>query len=91
MIAAGKSPAREKARDKKRVKNAETFGAWAEKWLRGYQMAESTRDMRKSVYNRELKKRFGSQKLSEITHEDLRAVTDSIVERGAPATAVHAR
>ena len=47
--------------------------------------------MRKSVYNRELKKRFGNQKLSEITHEDLRAVTDAIVERGAPATAVHAR
>ena len=31
MIAAGKSPAKEKARDKKRVKDAETFGAWAEK------------------------------------------------------------
>ena len=91
MITAGKSPAREKARDKARVKDAETFGAWAEKWMRGYQMADSTRDMRKSVYNRELKKRFGNQKLSEITHEDLRAVTDSIVERGAPATAVHAR
>jgi len=55
MIAAGKSPAREKARDKARVKGAETFGAWAEKWMRGYQMADSTRDMRKSVYNRELK------------------------------------
>lgn len=91
MIAAGTSPAREKARDKARVKDAETFGAWAEMWMRGYQMADSTRDMRKSVYNRELKKRFGNQKLSEITHEDLRAVTDSIVERGAPATAVHAR
>lgn len=91
MIAAGKSPAREKARDKKRVKNAVTFGAWAEKWLRGYQLAESTRDMRKSVYTRELKKRFGSQKLTEITHEDLRALTDAIVERGVPATAVHAR
>lgn len=29
MVAAGKSPAREKARDKARVKDAETFGAWA--------------------------------------------------------------
>jgi hypothetical protein len=45
MIAAGKSPAREKARDKARVKDAETSGAWAEKWLRGYQMADSTRDI----------------------------------------------
>ena len=91
MVADGKSPAKEKARDKKRVKGAETFGEWADKWLRGYQMADSTRDMRKSVYARELKTRFGNQKLVEITHEDLRALTDVIVGRGAPATAVHAR
>lgn len=91
MVAAGKSPAREKARDKARVKDAETFGAWAEKWLRGYQMADSTRDMRRSVYERELKPKFSNQKLVEITHEDLRALTDTIVERGAPATAVHVR
>jgi hypothetical protein len=46
MIAASKFPARDKAREKARVRDAETFGAWAEKWLRGYQMADSTRDMR---------------------------------------------
>ncbi|CTU86873.1 tyrosine-type recombinase/integrase [Escherichia coli] len=91
MVADGKSPAKEKARDKARVKGAETFAAWAEKWLRGYQMADSTRDMRRSVYTRELEAKFGNQKLTEITHEDLRALTDAIVERGAPATAVHAR
>ena len=67
MIANGKSPAKEKARDKARVKDAETFGAWAEKWLRGYQMAGSTRDMRRAVYERELKPKFGNQKLVEIT------------------------
>jgi len=38
-----------------------------------------------------LKPKFGNQKLVEITHEDLRALTDTIVERGAPATAVHVR
>ena len=91
MIAAGKSPAKEKARDKARVKGAETFGAWAEKWLRGYQMADSTRDMRRSIFERELKPKFGNQKLAEISHEDLRTLTDAIVQRGAPATAVHAR
>lgn len=91
LIAAGKSPAREKARSKAKVKDAETFGAWAEKWLRGYEMADSTRDMRRSVYERELNPKFANQKLSEITHEDLRALTDAIVERGAPATAVHSR
>ncbi|MDC7717303.1 tyrosine-type recombinase/integrase [Vogesella sp. DC21W] len=91
MISAGKSPAKEKARDKARVKGAETFGAWAEKWLRGYQMADSTRDMRRSIFERELKHKFGNQKLAEISHEDLRTLTDAIVQRGAPATAVHAR
>lgn len=91
MIAAGKSPAKEKARAKARVKDADTFDAWAQKWLRGYQMADSTRDMRRSVYERELLPRFGKMKLQEIAHEDLRALTDHIVERGAPATAVHAR
>ncbi len=91
MVAAGRSPAKEKTRDKACSKGAETFDAWAEKWLRGYQMAHSTRDMRRSVYERELKPKLGNQKLVEINHEDLRALTDAIVERGAPATAVHSR
>ncbi len=91
LIAAGKSPAKEKARAKTKEKAAETFDAWAEKWLRGHQMAESTRDMRRSVYERELKPKFGNRKLTEIDHDDLRQLTDTIVARGAPATAVHAR
>ncbi len=72
MVAAGKSPAKEKARDKARTKDAETFGAWAEKWLRGHQMADSTRDMCRSVYERGLKAKYGNWKLTEISHEDLR-------------------
>lgn len=91
MVADEKSPAKEKVRDKARVKGAETFGAWAEKWLRGYQMADSTRDMSRSVHARELETKFSNQKLTEITHEDLRALTDAIVQRGAPAAAVPAR
>ncbi|SPB16624.1 integrase [Caballeronia novacaledonica] len=91
LVAAGNSPAKEKARDKARVKDAETFGAWADKWLRGHQMTDSTRDMRRSIYERDLKARFGNLKLNEITHEDLRTLTDAIVARGAPATAVHVR
>ena len=91
LISNGKSPAKEKARSKARVKDAANFGAWAEKWLCGFQMADSTRDLRRSVYERELKDKFGNQKLAEITHEDLRMLTNSIVDRGAPATAVHAR
>ncbi|GHA19603.1 tyrosine-type recombinase/integrase [Oceanisphaera arctica] len=91
MVIEGKSPAKEKARKKARVKDVETFGAWGDRWLLGYQMADSTRDMRRSVYMRELMPKFGNHKLMEITAEDLRALTDAIVARGAPATAVHAR
>ncbi|AOJ09619.1 tyrosine-type recombinase/integrase [Burkholderia mayonis] len=91
MIAEGKSPAREKARDKARVRDAETFGAWADKWLKNHPMADSTRDMRRSIYERELKPKWANKKLEENTHEDLRDLTDAIVERGAPATAVHVR
>jgi len=33
LISNGKSPAKEKARGKARVRDAANFGAWAEKWL----------------------------------------------------------
>lgn len=91
LIAAGKSPAHEKARTKEKVGQEKTFGEWAEAWLRGHEMAESTRDMRRSVYERDVKEKFANRFLREITHDDLRSLTDKIVERGAPATAVHAR
>ena len=91
LIAAGKSPAKEKAREKARVNAGETFGAWAERWLKDHQMADSTRDMRRSVYERDVKPRFDKAKLAEVSHEDVRMMADAIVGRGAPATAVHAR
>jgi len=55
MIANGKSPAKEKDGEKGRVRDAEAFRAWAEKWLRGYRMAVSTRDTRRSVVNQPAK------------------------------------
>ena len=91
MIADGHSPAKEKARAKARIQDAETFGAWFVKWINGYKMADSTRDMRQATYNRDLKEPFSKRKLFETNHEDLRKLTDAIVARGAPATAVHAR
>jgi integrase len=91
LVSEGKSPARQKSREMQKIRDAETFGAWADLWLKHYPMAESTRDMRRSVYERDLKEPFGRLKMTEISHEDLRALCDKIVARGAPATAVHAR
>lgn len=90
-LAAGRSPARQKSATAARRRDAESFGQWAEEWLAKYTMAESTRDMRRSVYERDLAKPFGRLKLEEITPEELRGLCDRIVARGAPATAVHAR
>ena len=47
--------------------------------------------MRRSVYERDLKKPYEKLKLDEITEEELRRLCDRIVARGAPATAVQAR
>lgn len=90
-LSEGKSPARLKAQLRTQAAAGGRFGAWAEQWLLKYKMAESTRDMRRSVYERDLKRPFSSLKLHEITHNALRALCDGIVARGAPATAVHAR
>lgn len=90
-LAAGRSPARHKAAVKERKRQENTFGEWAEEWLEKYVMAESTRDMRRSVYKRDLEGPFGKLKLDEISADELRRLCDRIVARGAPATAVHAR
>lgn len=50
-------------------------------WLQRYTMAESTRDMRRSVSERDLQRPFGRLKLEEITAEELRALCDRIVAR----------
>jgi len=54
-------------------------------------MAESTRAMRRSIYERDILPTFRNRLLTEITPEDLRAMCDKVKARGAPATAVHVR
>ena len=54
-------------------------------------MADSTRAMRRSIFERELLPRWRTRLLTEITPDDLRAHCGAIVERGAPATAIHVR
>ncbi|MBZ2209325.1 tyrosine-type recombinase/integrase [Massilia soli] len=91
MLAARRSPARQKSLTRTRREEQGNFGAWAEEWLAKYTMAESTRDMRRSVYRRDLERPFGRLKLEEISADELRQLCDQILARGAPATAVHVR
>jgi len=90
-IQEGRSPAREKQREKRRIKEAKSFGEFAERWLQEHRMAESTRAMRRTIYERDILPTFRNRLLTEISPEDLRAMCAKVKERGAPATAVHVR
>jgi hypothetical protein len=50
----GKSPAYEKQREKRHLVEATNFGEFAEAYCRDSRMAQSTRDMRRHVYDRDI-------------------------------------
>jgi integrase len=90
-ISEGRSPAQEKQREKRRIQEAKSFGEFGERWLQEARMADSTRAMRRSVFERDIRPAFRSRLLPEILPEDLRGLCVKVKERGAPATAVHVR
>ncbi|NHO66728.1 tyrosine-type recombinase/integrase [Aestuariicella hydrocarbonica] len=90
-IAEGMSPAREKHRNKTRKNDISTFSEWAEAWLAKHIMAESTRKHRIIMYESKLKSSIGKLQLSEIMHEDFRALFNRIVNSGVPASALVTR
>ncbi|UQV18977.1 tyrosine-type recombinase/integrase [Brevundimonas albigilva] len=90
-IASGVSPALEKQRAKRRLQEARSFEHVAQRWMDTAPMADSTRNMRRSIFNREVLPQWRNRLLSEITPDDIRAHCKTIVDRGAPATAIHVR
>ena len=90
-ISEGRSPAQEKQREKRRLQEAKSFGQFGERWLQEARMADSTRAMRRSIFERDILPAFRNRLLPEILPEDLRALCAKVKERGAPATAVHVR
>ena len=90
-VEAGLSPAQEKQREKRRLQEAKSFGEFAERWFTEAPMADSTRAMRRSIYERDLLTVFRNRLLTEITPNDLRAHCAKVKDRGAPATALHVR
>jgi hypothetical protein len=87
----GRSPAQEKQRDKRRLKEAKSFGEFAERWFQEGRMADSTKAMRRSICERDILSKFRNRLLTEITPDDLRDLCTKVKERGAPATAIHVR
>ena len=91
MVAEGRSPAQEKQRAKRRLSDAQTFGGVGKRWFKEARMAESTRSMRKAIYDRDILPSWKNRLLAEIRPDDLRALCIKVKDRGAPATAVHVR
>jgi integrase len=91
LVAEGRSPAQEKQREKRRLAAAQNFGAAGKRWFKEARMAESTRSMRKAIFNRDILPVWKNRLLTEITPDDLRALCNKVKDRGAPATAIHVR
>jgi len=90
-ISEGRSSAQEKQREKRRLQEAKCFGQFGERWLQEARMADRTRAMRRSIFERDILPAFRNRLLPEILPEDLRGLCAKVKERGAPATAVHVR
>lgn len=91
LVTEGRSPAQEKQREKRRLSDAQNFAAVGKRWLKEARMAESTRAMRKAIFDRDILPEWKNRLLTEITPDDLRALCNKVKDRGAPATAVHVR
>ncbi|WP_425998728.1 tyrosine-type recombinase/integrase [Caulobacter sp. DWR1-3-2b1] len=90
-IREGRSPMIERRRTKAKQKDCGTFGEWANRGLDKAVMAESTRAMRRGIYQRDVARAFQNRQLHEIEPQDIRIFCEGIVARGAPATAIHVR
>ena len=90
-VKAGQSPAQEKQRDKRRLSTARSLGEWGEYYFKEAKIAQSTRDMRRHIYDRDIAPAWKSRLMTEITSDDLRALCNKVKGRGAPATAIHVR
>lgn len=91
LVAEGQSPALDKQRKKRRLTPAASFKEVGRRWLKEARMAESTRSMRKTIFDRDILPTWKNRLLTEITPEDVRTLCHKVKDRGAPATAIHVR
>ena len=91
MVREGQSPTQAKRREKQKLREAKSFAQFAENWFKDGRMADSTRSMRRTVYDRDIAPVFQLRLLHEIKPDDVRAACLKVKDRGAPATAIHVR
>jgi integrase len=91
MVAEGAYPALEKQRDRRKQLIELSFGALGQLWFKDATMADSTRSMRKSIFDRDILPFWKQRLLTEIRPDDLRQLCANLKDRGAPATTIHVR
>ncbi len=91
LIAQGVSPSRDKKRAKAISRSGGTVAEWLNRFLEWKEYAPSTLAGRRYIAERFILPRFGSQKLSDLTFQDIRDYVDEIAESGAPSSAVFVR
>lgn len=91
LIAQGVSPAKDKKRAKAVSQSGGTVAEWLNRFLEWKEYAPSTLAGRRYIAERFILPRFGSQKLVELTFQDIRDYVDEIAESGAPSSAVFVR
>ena len=91
QVSEGISPASEKRTERNKIRNADRFCVFAEKYLADVQLADSTKALRVATYERDIKDTFGNRLMTEITTDEIRSHCEKIKERGAPSTAIFVR
>lgn len=91
MLERGLSPAMKKQEGKSSLRTASSFSDYAALWSKQWKVAESTRNLRLAILEKELIPVFGKKLLPEITHIKLFEECEKVRDRGAPSTALTMR
>jgi integrase len=99
QVEVGVSPSKAKIEKRAAETDAQTFGAWVQKYFEHKadpksgkeQLADSTLALRKSVYRRILEEPLGRKNLDEIKPTALAELLDKAKAERGPGPAVHAR
>lgn len=91
LINLGRSPAAEKKYGKNKIRDAETFTVYTDRYMKHIILADSTRAMKQAVLERDVFPILGNKLMTEITVSMVRDLCDKILSRGGRSTAVQAK
>lgn len=91
LLKSGQSPAAAKRDGIKKIRGAETFAVHTDSYMKNATLADSTRELKRAIIDRDLIPSLGNKLMTEITTAAVRDLCDKIVQRGGNATAVRAR